>query len=181
MRPEWGFTRQVEDGWKATTQPFVLFLNDDCIVNRDALWTMLLAMTDPKVGIVGPSVPCGDFQADPRLAPEPYTEVRHLIGACLLVRREVLERIGGWDTEFVLHCSDLDLCIRAQEAGYKVVWASEARVGHTWRATISEMPDETRREIVAKDHWLFARKHPSDLTQQGVKALMHLTAAQPAA
>ena len=200
MRPEWGFTRQVDDGWRATSAPLVLFLNDDCQVNRDALWAMTAIMANPEVGMVGPTLPCGDFQSDRRNAPRKdgeaplYLQVRHLIGACLLVRRETLERIGGWDTEFILHCSDLDLCIRAQDAGYRAVWAVGAEVGHESRATINEMPDDERKRLVAHDHWLFVRKHPQEPLSKthGVKALMalpkgnraiypHLTAAQPAA
>lgn len=179
MRPEWGFTKQVQ-AWKGGDSPFVLFLNDDCIVSESAVIEMLLPMADPKVGIVGPTLRCGDFQSNPFAAEVPldekgnlpyYIEVRHLIGACLLVRRSLLQQIGGWDTQFVLHCSDLDLCIRAWNAGYKVVWAVRTEVQHEAHVTLNEIPEDERKQILDADHWRFREKYPDEsLSSNGVIA-----------
>ena len=175
MRPEWGYTRQVEDGWKATTAPFVLFLNDDCLVNQGNLGALMAPMIDPKVGIVGPTMTCGDFQGSPWAARVPtkdgflplYISVKHLIGACLLVRRTVLEEIGGWDTDMALHCSDLDLCIRTWQAGYRVIWACRMIVAHVAHETLKEIPEEIFKEIVAKDEQVFRDKHPNERMPSG--------------
>ena len=48
-------------------------------------------------------------------------------GACLMVRREALERLGGWDEGFFLYSEDVDLCKR--------IWASGGRVGFSPDAT----------------------------------------------
>lgn len=175
MRPEWGYTRQVEDGWKATTAPFVLFLNDDCVVNAGNLAALMAPMMDPKVGIVGPTLACGDFQSSPWSVRVPlkdghlpiYISVKHLIGACLLVRRSMLKEIGGWDTDFVLHCSDLDLCIRAWRAGYRVIWAVRMIVAHVAHETLKEIPQETFDQMVAKDETVFRAKHPNEKMPNG--------------
>ncbi len=175
VRPEWGFTQQVESGWKATTEPLVLFLNDDCEVDGENLAALVAPMSDPTVGIVGPTLRCGDFQSNPFHAEVPlkegrlplYITVRHLIGACLLVRRSLLKEIGGWDTDFVLHCSDLDLCIRAWRAGYKVMWAVRTVVEHEAHKTLDEMPQELKAEIVAKDEEMFRAKHPNERMSPG--------------
>jgi GT2 family glycosyltransferase len=170
MRPEWGYTRQVEDGWKATTAPFVLFLNDDCLMNAGSIGALMAPMMDPKVGIVGPTITCGDYQSNPWAARVPtkdrylplYISVRHLIGACLLVRRSVLEEIGGWDTDMALHCSDLDLCIRTWQAGYRVIWAVRMVVAHVAHETLKEVPEDVFKELIAKDEKTLRDKHPNE-------------------
>lgn len=51
-------------------------------------------------------------------------------GACLLVRRAVLEEIGGLDEGFFLYCEDIDLCKRIWDAGYEVWFVPEATCIH---------------------------------------------------
>lgn len=53
-----------------------------------------------------------------------------LTGACMLVRRDVFERIGGFDEGFFLYYEDVDLCHRVHDAGYDVVALPEAEVVH---------------------------------------------------
>jgi GT2 family glycosyltransferase len=51
-------------------------------------------------------------------------------GACLLVRRDVLERIGGWDAGFFFYCEDIDLCRRVHDLGCTVRYEPSAEVVH---------------------------------------------------
>lgn len=57
-------------------------------------------------------------------------DVDWLVGACLLVRREAWERIGGFDERFFLFYEDVDLCRRAWLAAYRVVYHPQARAMH---------------------------------------------------
>jgi GT2 family glycosyltransferase len=155
-------------GWRGGSAPFVLFLNDDCEIDEENIEKMLTPFGDPNVGIVGPTLHCGDYQCREENAPMEngeyplYITVRHLIGACMLVRREVLERIDGWDTDFILMCSDLDLCIRSWEAGYSSVWAVTAKADHVSKQTVSEIPEDELDHISTSDGWRFKQKYPDE-------------------
>lgn len=56
--------------------------------------------------------------------------VEAISGACMLVRREAFDRVGGWDEEYFLHCEDLDLCYRFMLAGWNIFYVSDALVVH---------------------------------------------------
>lgn len=56
--------------------------------------------------------------------------VRKLFGACLMVRREILEREGSFDDRFFMYCEDVDLCRRITDAGWKLYYMSEAEILH---------------------------------------------------
>ncbi|MEZ4661986.1 MAG: glycosyltransferase family 2 protein, partial [Caldilineaceae bacterium] len=51
-------------------------------------------------------------------------------GACLLVRRDVLEQVGGLDEAFFIYSEEVDLCKRIQQAGWRLYWLPQAEVIH---------------------------------------------------
>ena len=53
-----------------------------------------------------------------------------LPGACLLGRRDLLERLAGFDEGFFLYCEDMDLCARVREANFAVRYESGAIAWH---------------------------------------------------
>ena len=57
-------------------------------------------------------------------------EVDAVIGAFLMTRRSVVDRIGLLDERFFLYCEDEDFCLRAKRAGFKVVYLGEAVAVH---------------------------------------------------
>lgn len=56
--------------------------------------------------------------------------VDHPLGACLIVRREVIERVGGLDEGFFMYCEEVDWCYRIQEAGWDIAYTPDAEVIH---------------------------------------------------
>lgn len=52
-------------------------------------------------------------------------------GACMLVRRDVFNRVGGFDERFFLYWEDADLCRRIRSAGFGTRYCPAARVEHT--------------------------------------------------
>ncbi|MBZ5514889.1 MAG: glycosyltransferase family 2 protein [Acidobacteriia bacterium] len=50
--------------------------------------------------------------------------------ACMMVRREVFDLVGGFDEGLAVCYNDVDLCLRVREAGYRVVWTPYAELYH---------------------------------------------------
>lgn len=57
-------------------------------------------------------------------------DVDWVLGAAMLIRREVFDRTGDFDPRFFMYFEDADLCRRAWEAGWRVTYTPEARMMH---------------------------------------------------
>jgi GT2 family glycosyltransferase len=57
-------------------------------------------------------------------------EMEWLRGSCLLIRREVYERVGGFDENFFFGHEEHDYSIRIRRAGWKLVWMPKAEIIH---------------------------------------------------
>lgn len=53
-----------------------------------------------------------------------------ILGACMLVRRQIVEQVGSMDERFFLYFEDVDWCYRIQRAGYKVYYVASAVMDH---------------------------------------------------
>ena len=56
--------------------------------------------------------------------------VSAVTGTCLAIRKSVFEELGGFDEEFPVNYNDVDLCLRAREAGYEVIIEPDALLRH---------------------------------------------------
>jgi N-acetylglucosaminyl-diphospho-decaprenol L-rhamnosyltransferase len=96
-------------------------------------------------------------------APTEPVEADWMLGAFLLLRREMLDELGGFDEGFRLYGEDIDLAYRAAKAGWERWYVPDARVRHA-HAAVTDRQLLTRRTIW---HWLgilrFVRKHPERL------------------
>jgi N-acetylglucosaminyl-diphospho-decaprenol L-rhamnosyltransferase len=86
-----------------------------------------------------------------------------LLGGFLLMRREMLEELDGFDEGFRLYGEDIDLAYRAAKAGWERWYVPEAKVVHAHQA-VTDRRLLTRRTLW---HWRgiarFVRKHPERL------------------
>ena len=60
-------------------------------------------------------------------------EVDFLSGCCLLIKREVIDKIGLLDSDYFMYYEDVDFCLRAKEHGYKIVYAPNSVIWHKVR------------------------------------------------
>lgn len=86
------------------------------------------------------------------------TDVDQLMGACLLVRKSVLEEVGVLDEDFFMYYEEVDLCFRIKRAGYRVVFVPEAAIVHLGGRSATQVP--VRKRIAAMTSLLkFFKKH----------------------
>ncbi|HXJ79470.1 MAG TPA: glycosyltransferase family 2 protein, partial [Candidatus Methylomirabilis sp.] len=64
-----------------------------------------------------------------RAGPEPR-EVDYATGCAMLIKPQVVERIGSFDPDFFAYCEDLDFSLRARRAGFKILLVPRAVVHH---------------------------------------------------
>jgi GT2 family glycosyltransferase len=137
----------------------VILLNSDTEAHDGWLEALLYSAThDDQVGIVGAKLLYPDgtiqsagtfrnpdepdwfdhyyrFQAATFAPSNAPSYVFATTGACMLVRREVLESIGLFDERYAMAFEDVDFCLRAIEAGFRVLYYPHAILIHHESAT----------------------------------------------
>lgn len=141
--PNHSMANAVNAGLKMATGELILQMNADVMLNADTLPALVEQIKMPQVGMVGPScrTPSGDWQ-NQGLLYHPYyayleltgrssVRVPWLSGCCQLIRRDVLEQVGGLDSSFRFYNEDMEWCWRLREADYhcKLVATEVLHVG----------------------------------------------------
>ncbi len=91
--------------------------------------------------------------------PEKSGYVTKLFGACLLVRRSVLDQVGSFDERFFMYCEDVDLCHRIAQAGWKLFYLSEAEIVHLGASASSKSPGAFSVLMMCESFSKFMRKY----------------------
>ena len=95
--------------------------------------------------------------------PTEPVEADWLLGAFLLMRRTMLEELGGWDAGYRHYVEDIDLCYRAAKAGWERWYVPAAVVRHEWAAVIDRRFLSQHTLWHARGMLRFVRKHPERL------------------
>jgi GT2 family glycosyltransferase len=95
--------------------------------------------------------------------PSEPVESDWFLGAFLLLRRRMLEELGGFDAGMRMYIEDIDLCYRAARAGWERWYVPEARVVHAYDAAIDRTFLSRRTLWHARAMARFLRKHPERL------------------
>ena len=95
--------------------------------------------------------------------PKEPVEADWMLGAFLLMRRTMLDEIGGWDAGFRHYCEDIDLCYRAAQAGWERWYVPDAVVTHAYAAVIDQRFLSRHTLWHARGMARFVRKHPERL------------------
>ena len=153
---EFNFSTANNLGASRASGDLLLFLNNDIEVLEDD-WLAELAgwVERPGVGVVGAKLlrPDGTIQHGglvmglaghashafdggrentygPFGSSEWYRDLQAVTGACLMVRRSVFELIQGFDEAYQIGYGDIEICLRAGQAGQRIVYTPFARLLH---------------------------------------------------
>lgn len=131
---------------------YIFLLNNDTVVEPGLLEPLVeLAQSDARIGVVGPKMLYHDHPdtiwsagghvdwlgnsellgegAKDEAGGEP-SDVDFIVGCGLMVKRDVLERVGLLDEQFFIYYEESDLCARIRKAGFRVVYQPRARLWH---------------------------------------------------
>ncbi len=154
-----GFAIACNEGMRAASGKYLVLLNNDTIVTDG--W--LEGLTDCDAGLAGPVSNCargvqqipvnyghvndiGAFAAKRRTDyAGRFMQTDRLGGFCLMIRRDVYERIGGLDERFGLgFFEDDDYCVRALHAGFLLNIALDVFIHHFGNKTIEGLGIDAR-------------------------------------
>jgi N-acetylglucosaminyl-diphospho-decaprenol L-rhamnosyltransferase len=125
-----GWAHASNRGFEIATRNVLLTMNSDLFPTQKALETMMSRLLEkPNLGAVGPVLlhPDGSRQwgfgtlywPNWRRIKSP-TRINILHGACLMTRRDVLEKVGGFDENFFFYNEEFDWCWRLGKTGYQL-------------------------------------------------------------
>jgi hypothetical protein len=197
-----GFAAGNNHGLLKMSGRYACLLNSDTIVLPGGLEKCVRYLDlHPDVGVVGPQLLNPDrtkqncIHNSPsllsevvsqsllrRLLPRRYPsklvdyaepiEVDAVLGACLFVRREVVQQAGLLDEEYFFFLEETDWCERIRRKGYRVVHVPDARVIHLYgEATKKKAPLQTRIEYY-RSRYTFFRKNRSRASYLALRALV---------
>ena len=102
-------------------------------------------------------------------------EVDVLMGACLMVRRKVLDEIGLFDENFFMYSEEVDLCYRIQHGGWRLAWVPQAQVIHYGGQSTQQVAREMFLQLY-NGKIKFFRKHYGSPALQAYKLIVLLAA-----
>ncbi len=190
-----GFAVACREGVDATEAPLLLFLNNDAIGERGWLGTLLAdADAHPEAAAIGTKLlyPDGTIQhagvaiGQDRLPRHIYAgfpadhpavnrsrPFQAVTGACMLVRRQAWERLGGFDPGYVNGLEDTDFCLRLGERGEVVRFCHECVLVHLESPTRGHRSPEIEAGVARfRERWPEVR--PDDLDHFVADGLLRL-------
>jgi N-acetylglucosaminyl-diphospho-decaprenol L-rhamnosyltransferase len=99
---------------------------------------------------------------------ESVREAEYLFGACLLVGREAVDSVGGFDEDFFLMSEEVDWCYRFRQAGWKVFFYPGAEAYHVVGASL----DPRKFKEIVRGHLQFLRKHKGARVAERARRVM---------
>jgi N-acetylglucosaminyl-diphospho-decaprenol L-rhamnosyltransferase len=121
----------VNTGLKLAKTPYILQINADVYIEEDTVSAMLERLRNPKVGMVGPrckdktgkwqnqGLPYRRYYQYLTLTKAKFVSVSWVHGCCQMLRRDVLEKVGGMNTSYRFYNEDIEWSWRIRKAGYR--------------------------------------------------------------
>ena len=178
------FSDKVNVGVAAASGPLLLLLNDDTeLIAPDSVSVLVGHLADPGVAMAGAKLlfedgtlqhgghvyhgevhhacfgwPGGSPGPAPLFPLAVARECSGVTAGCALVRRSVLDEVGGFDSAFPHNYNDVDVSLKMRAAGYRIVWTPWSRWYHfESRTRVPEIRPEERARL--DDRWHDELRH----------------------
>jgi GT2 family glycosyltransferase len=157
-----GFAQANNQGCEVARGKYILLLNNDTLVEPDFLSKLVSRIEkDSSLGVIQPKIymmdkpgyldNCGSFLTRIGFLShwgfgekdgKEFNSEREIFsakGACMLIRREVIEKVGLFDPDFVSYFEESDFCWRVWLGGWKVLFYPETSICHKIGFTIRRL------------------------------------------
>jgi|DewCreStandDraft_4_1066084.scaffolds.fasta_scaffold46333_2 GT2 family glycosyltransferase len=158
----YGCAISLNQGVSKSCGKYICNVDNDVIVSKNWLLPMVeFAEKNKNIGIVSPGTREGDFNYDMDKYAEDFTKRMKNVkddgfgGWCMLIKKEVIDKIGLFSEEFNMYCEDTDFYYRMESAGFKAITIGSSFVHHRVNATLSKIPG---KKIFEQEHILKLRK-----------------------
>jgi hypothetical protein len=199
-----GFAAGCNQGAQESRAEYLLFLNPDTRLTKEALQRPLYFKSEPQNNVIGicgirllddhglPGMCSARFPTPgsmwtqgtglhrlaPRLFADRYQsdvkadvkEVDQVIGAYFLIRRHLFDQLNGFDERFFVYFEEVDISLRARNAGYGSCILGSVSAYHTGCVSSDQVKDK-RLFYFWRSRLLYARKHFSGPAYCGVLIL----------
>jgi len=173
----------IEYTLKALSPEYILLLNNDTIVDGAFLEELVnVAELDKKIGFVGPKIYYYDYggkknivnfaggtinlwtgRSSKRMFNQIDTgdigalsDVDYVEGSCILARTNVVNTIGHLNPFFFTYWEDTDWCMRAKNAGYRIVYVPTAKI---WHKVSASNQGVTKEYYISRNRLKFVREY----------------------
>ena len=138
-----GFPKAVNQGITLSSAPYLCVLNSDTEVYKGWLSEMIgIAEANPDIGVLNPASNNLGFREPIEGFSGKWIEMSSCVGFCMLIKREVIKKIGTFDEIFSPgNFEDTDFSRRAVKAGYKCIMAKGAYVYHVQNTGFKKRKD----------------------------------------
>jgi N-acetylglucosaminyl-diphospho-decaprenol L-rhamnosyltransferase len=153
-----GFGTNHNQAFRKCETEFFCVINPDIDLTNEPFTDLLKALKAPDIGLTYPRQIDGqnnqlDFErelASPisigrrhlfrQLSqPNAYKPVHWVSGAFMVFKTSAFHEIGGFDERYYMYCEDVDICLRLQLAGYRLVRTETTVIHHTQRKTLKNL------------------------------------------
>lgn len=159
---------------------YVLLVNNDTVIDPKMVGMLVEVMErDSAFGVAGPIIYYMDQPEDVwfagyrikgelyvlrrglRLEPplQPIEEVDFVSGCGMLLRREMVEGVGMFSPEYFMYYEDLDLCLRAKRAGWRIACVTGASMWHKVSASSGGSESPMKQYHQVRSSLIFYRRY----------------------
>ncbi len=155
-----GFAGANNAGLKLSTGDYILLLNNDTTVDKNLLRKLVDRMqSDPKIAVAQAKIKMMDnpkildnagsfltrtgflvhwgFGSRDSKEFDKETNIFSAKGACLMAKREVIDKVGLFDDDFISYIEESDFCWRVWLAGYRIIFYPDTYILHKLGFTFS--------------------------------------------